>query len=245
MKKQRGMNGHELAAVLNAHPEIVYDEKPSCPDCAVVLTAKSAGEPTPARRSGSTMAIFLAMAAGAGAGAAALFANEHPVWGGWVAVMAAAIFIGAFVLSFAAVCPHCRAPLMGLSPGVNGPCGKCRRYLRLRDGSVAPLEEEFVQGTPSFGLPIDGLHQLPALCAGCGKQATRTENVTSNAWPGMSLALTVPHCDSCKRGALFQSVRCLTGSIGEDKTYIGLMVKSHRFYHLAMTANSPSYRLGR
>ena len=245
MKKARGMNGRQLAEELEKQPDAAFSEEASCPDCAVAAPARSAGAPVEAKRSGSTLAGFLAIAVGAGIGAAALFANEHPVWGFVVGFLAVGMFFAAFAMSFAASCPICGAALTALHAGVNGPCGKCSRYLRLKDNRVAPLEEDCVQSIPMFGLPIELVSSLPAVCAGCGEEAVRTEPVSSTAWPGMSLSANVPHCGRCSKGASYASTSLLTASVGETRSVISLQVKSHRFYHHAMMMNSASYRLGR
>lgn len=245
LKKQKGLNGAQLAEELEKNPDALFSEEPRCPDCAGAVQGRSSGKPVEARRSGSTLAAFLALSLGAGAGAAALFANEHPVWGGLVGLIALAMFFSAFFMSFAADCPFCRAPLTGLHAGVNGPCGGCYRYLRLHELRVAALEEDCVQGIPTFGLPIDLVSRLPGICAGCGGEAVRTENVASLAWPGLSLSAPVPHCARCSGGAIYGSTSALIDSVTENKSYIALQVKSHRFYHQAMMLNHHPYRMGR
>ena len=100
--------------------------------------------------------------------------------------------------------------------------------------------EEVIAGIRPSSLPGNR-----KLCAGCGKEAVRAERVESTSWPGLSLSASVPHCGACREGAAYGQTEQLTASVTESKRSICLKVKSHRFYHAAMTANSALYRAAR
>jgi len=209
------------------------------------LKQVDAEESTPVRRVKETLAMGLGAAILLGCLSLYLWNIEHELWSVLVALLALAMILVGFTLSWKANCPVCQSPLNGLSSGVCGPCGNCMHYLKMENKRIFPLEEDYSSSIPMFAIPWESLEGIPQRCCGCGQAAVRVELISSQAFRGLSLSAKMPHCETCRKGAYIkQGDKVTTDSLtANPATYISVAVKSHRFYHEVMMMNHGAYSI--